>query len=65
MTAGKNFRLTESANLQFRADFLNIFNQVAFGLPNAQVDTPGAGTISGTLVDTYPRRIQFGLKLYF
>ena len=65
MTLGKNFQFTERMRLQFRADFLNIFNQVAFGTPNAQVDTPGAGTISGTLGGTYPRRIQFGLKLYF
>jgi hypothetical protein len=36
-----------------------------FASPNAQVDTAGAGAISGTLGGTYPRRIQFGLKLYF
>ncbi len=65
MTLGKNFQLTEAIRLQFRGDLLNIFNQVVFSTPNAQVDTPGAGTISGTLGGTYPRRIQFGLKLYF
>ena len=65
MTLGKTFPLTERVRLQFRADFLNIFNQVVFASPNAQVDTAGAGTITGTLGDTFPRRIQFGLKLNF
>ena len=65
MTLGKTFKPTEKIRLQFRGDFLNIFNQVVFGLPNAQVDTAGAGTISGTLGDTFPRRIQLGLKMYF
>lgn len=65
VTLGKTFPLTERMRLQFRGDFLNIFNQVVFATPNAQVDTAGAGTISSTLGDTYPRRIQFGLKLYF
>jgi len=65
MTLGKAFSITERMRLQFRGDFLNIFNQVVFATPNAQVDTPGAGAISGTLGGTYPRRIQFGLKLNF
>jgi hypothetical protein len=65
MTLGKNFQLNERMRLEFRGDFLNIFNQVVFASPNAQVDTAGAGAISGTLGGTYPRRIQFGLKLYF
>jgi hypothetical protein len=65
MTFGKSFKIRENMRLQFRGDFLNIFNQVVFATPNVQVDTAGAGTISGTLGGTYPRRIQFGFKLYF
>jgi hypothetical protein len=65
ITFAKNFSLGEARRLQFRADLLNAFNQVAFGNPNAQVDVPGAGTITSVLPNTNPRFIQFGLKLYF
>ncbi|MGA8596269.1 MAG: TonB-dependent receptor [Bryobacteraceae bacterium] len=65
LTLAKNFALGESRRLQFRADLLNAFNQVAFGNPNTQVGVAGAGTITSTLPNTNPRFIQFGLKLYF
>jgi hypothetical protein len=65
LTLGKSWIFTETRKLQFRTEFLNAFNQTAFGLPNAQVDVAGAGTITGVASNTAPRRIQFGLKLYF
>ena len=65
LTFGKSWNFSEAKRLQFRTEFLNAFNQVAFGLPNAQVDVAGAGTIAGVASNTAPRRIQFGLKLYF
>ena len=65
ITLAKNFALGEARKLQFRADLLNAFNQVAFGNPNTQVDVPGAGTITSTVANTNPRYIQFALKLYF
>lgn len=65
ITLAKNFFLTEGTRIQFRADFLNAFNQVAFGNPNTSVDNPGGGTISGNINGYNPRLIQFGLKLYF
>jgi len=65
ITVGKNFPFGETRRVEFRADLLNAFNQVAFGNPNTQVDVPGAGTITSTVTNTNPRLIQFGLKLYF
>jgi hypothetical protein len=65
LTLGKTWNFTEVKRLQFRTEFLNAFNQTAFGLPNAQVDVACAGTITGVASNTAPRRIQFGLKLYF
>jgi hypothetical protein len=62
----KNFRLAEQANLQFRAETFNLFNQVNFNNPNATVTGGGFGTITST--QGYagdPRIIQFGLKLVF
>ena len=65
LTLGKSWNFSETRRLQFRTEFLNAFNQTAFGLPNSQVDVAGAGTITGVASNTAPRRIQFGLKLYF
>ncbi len=62
----KNFRLSTDMNVQFRAEFFNVFNQVNFDIPN---NNRGGGTF-GTITRTDPsfgdpRIIQFGLKFVF
>jgi len=52
----KNFLITETMKIQFRSDFLNLFNHPNLGKPN------GAGVIN-TSQDA--RQIQFALKFYF
>ena len=62
-------KISESFNVQFRAEFFNILNQTNFGLPNQNIFTQ-SGTVSQTagqittMVGT-PRQIQFGLKFLF
>jgi hypothetical protein len=73
MSFVKTTKITENTNIEFRAEFFNIFNHPAFQSPQA------AGGALGNygLVDTQtpdssilatanrPRTIQFGLKLNF
>ena len=59
----KNFHFTESKYLQFRADFLNAFNNVQLSHPNTSFPSSTFGLIN-TSQDT-PRNIQFALKFYF
>lgn len=59
----KDFRFTEGRMVQFRAEVFNLFNTPQFAIPNAFVDTPGAGSISSTVHS--PRQIQLALKLFF
>lgn len=54
---------SEFANLQFRAEFFNIFNDVNFGLPSNIVGGSGFGIISKTAGPS--RQIQFSLKLNY
>ena len=64
----KNTALTEKTNLEFRAEFFNIFNRVNFGPPNTTVFTSGTVNASAGFISTLatnPRQIQFGLKLIF
>jgi hypothetical protein len=53
----------ELANLQFRTEFFNIFNEVNFGLPSNIVLGSGFGVISKTAGPS--RQIQFSLKLNY
>ncbi len=58
----KNTALTERVNLQFRAEFFNLFNHPNFNLPDNFLGSPTFGRISSA---RDPRHIQFGLKLLF
>ncbi len=68
LSFAKKFLFTERINLQFRAEFFNIFNRTNFNNPNPVVFTsatsgpsPTAGVITST--STTSRQVQFGLKL--
>jgi hypothetical protein len=65
MSARKIFSLTERWNLEFRAEFFNMFNHPVFAQPdNFITDGPGAaGVITSTVIPQ--RQIQFSLKLLF
>ena len=53
-------------NVQFRAEFFNVFNRVNFGLPVTAVNGGGFGSITSTHANAGdPRIIQFGLKFVF
>jgi hypothetical protein len=53
----------EFGNLEFRAEFFNIFNIVNFGLPSNILRGSGFGIISKTAGSS--RQIQFSLKLIY
>jgi hypothetical protein len=59
----KNNQITENSNLQFRAEFFNLFNRVQFGAPITAQGSPGFGQI--TRQANLPRQIQFALKYSF
>jgi hypothetical protein len=65
----KNFRVRESQQVEFRAEFFNLFNHPIFGLPGGgsggyiAVDFPGAAAITSTAVDN--RQLEFALKYTF
>ena len=54
---------SELVNLQFRAEFFNIFNIVTMGLPANTIEGSGFGVISKTAGNS--RQIQFSLKLIY
>ena len=59
----KRNRLTEKVNLEFRAEFFNLFNHPYFNTPDATIGSSTAGQLTGEAGT--PRDIQFGLKLKF
>jgi len=61
----KRTNVSERVSVEFRADFLNIFNRTVFG-----VGTGGDqyGSSVNNVVNwqsNYPREIQFGLKINY
>ena len=61
--AGHRASGSESVNVQFRAEFFNIFNIVNMGLPANIINGSGFGEISKTAGTS--RQIQFSLKLIY
>ena len=59
----KDTKLTERMLLQVRAEFFNIFNQHAFGIPTQVLGGPGFGVATATTLAE--RQIQFGLRFVF
>ncbi len=60
----KGTRVTERVNVQFRAEFFNLFNNVDFQYPNSNVSSAQFGQIT-SVIDSSQRILQFGLKLLF
>jgi hypothetical protein len=65
MNLSKYFKFTERLNLQFRAEFFNVFNRVQFGSGNSSYSpgNPTFGIVSSQA--NGPRTGQLGLKLNF
>jgi hypothetical protein len=57
------FGNNERMNLQFRAEFYNLFNRVQFDFPGTSLGTPQFGVVTNQIND--PRLLQFALKLSF
>jgi hypothetical protein len=61
----KRTSVNDRVSVEFRADFLNIFNRTIFGLGTGGDQY---GSALNTLIDrqsNYPREIQFGLKINY
>jgi Carboxypeptidase regulatory-like domain/TonB dependent receptor len=61
MSLHKDFPITERFRLQFRTDFINVFNHVQYNAPNMSIG-PTMGQITSAQP---PRNIQLALKLYY
>ena len=58
----REFSITESTRLQFRAEAFNISNTPPLGNPNTNLGNPAFGSITSAGL---PRNIQLALKLLF
>lgn len=60
---GKSFPFNERLRMDLRWEIFNAFNRSRFNPGTTNVQSPNFGVVTSTLND--PRRMQFGLKLYF
>jgi outer membrane receptor protein involved in Fe transport len=58
----RNVAFSSTMSLQLRAEFFNLFNRVNFNQPNVNFLSGGFGEITSA---GDPRRVQFGVKMYF
>jgi hypothetical protein len=63
MSVIKNTEIKEGVRLQFRAEAINALNHAQFTAPNTTPTSSAFGTVTNEF--SWPRVIQFGLKLLF
>jgi hypothetical protein len=66
----KNIPISESYTIQFRTDFLNVFNRVNLGNPSGCVDcfvngAPTGAVITSLAPNASQRQLEFALRLQF
>jgi hypothetical protein len=63
VSVAKSIKASEKLDMDVRVEVFNVFNRVVWGAPNADFSSNNFGLI--TTQDNNPRRMQFGLKLYW
>jgi outer membrane receptor protein involved in Fe transport len=58
----KNFKVTESMHIQFRAEMFDVLNRTNFRLPDSDISSP---TFNHILAAEDPRQVQFALKFMY
>ena len=58
----KNFKVTESKQLQFRAELFDFLNRTNYRLPDSDISSP---TFNHVLGAQAPRQVQFALKFMY
>ena len=61
----KNTRLSETTQLQFRAEAFNVFNHAQFDNPSGNFNNPGVNGFGYVTAANAPRILQLALKLLF
>jgi len=64
LSVGKNFKITERFNTEFRGEFFNLFNTPQFAAPDGNVSHGNFGKITSLGFDTQ-REIQLSLRVNF
>jgi len=59
----KSTPVSEHINVQFRAEFFNIFNRKQFAQPDSSLGDPTFGEVQSD--DNQPRLVQFSLRVNF
>ena len=58
----KNFKVTGSMHIQFRAELFDVLNRTNFRLPDSDISSP---TFNHILAAESPRQVQFALKFIY
>ncbi len=63
VSLAKSIKLTQTLDMDIRAEAFNIFNRVIWGAPDTNFSSSTFGVISSQA--NLPRQLQFGLKFYW